>query len=253
MTSDADDSPLGRSFRILELLAASPEGLSLTEIATGSGLVVATAHRQLGTLLGLGLVRKVNARSFGLGERVWRLAHLMSGGADVVTVAEPVLKALVERFGETAFLAKLAGDQVELIATSHPDDFGKAYAQPGRGMPLHAAASGKILLSLQDDAFIDAYLKLPREAFTAATKIEERMIRADIAEARERRIAVCNNEFDPGILSYAAPVQDARTGLAYAVAIFGLAERFAQVDRATVEDALTEAARTLAQALRGAR
>jgi DNA-binding IclR family transcriptional regulator len=251
--SDNSDSPIGRAFRILEILAAAPEGLSLTEIADASGLVVTTVHRQVGSLVSLGLVRRSNARSFMLGERMWRLATAMTGGTDVAAAAEPILKELVDHFGETAFLARLVGDQVELMITAHPDAQGQAYAQPGRGMPLHAAASGKILLALQTEDFITDYLKLPRQSFTANTKVKEADIRADIARARQRHIAVCENEFDPGILSYASPVHDQRTGLSYALAVFGLAERFSKTSVASVETHLINASNRLSLALRGAK
>lgn len=250
MTDEADDSPIGRSFRILEVLAGAPEGLSLSEIATATELVVATVHRQLATLTGVGLVRKVNARSFALGERMWRIAAVMTGDADVTSAAKPVLKELADTFGETAFLARLVGSQVEILAIGIPDSQGQSYVQPGRGMPLHAAASGKILLALQSDEFVDRYLKLPRQAYTQNTKIDEAEIRADIALARKRHMAICDNEFDPGILSYAGAVHDRRTGLSYALTIFGLADRFSQINPATVETRLLGACQRLGRALR---
>lgn len=248
--NDNDDSPIGRSFRILEVLAAAPEGLSLSEIAAATDLVVATAHRQLGTLTGLGLVRKLNARSFALGERMWRIASVMNGDVDVATLAEPILKELTDSFGETAFLARLVGTQVEVLATSVPESQGQSYVQPGRGMPLHAAASGKILLATQSDDFIERYLALPRQAYTPGTKIAEADIRADIELARKRHFAVCDNEYDPGILSYSSPVLDRRTGMTYALTVFGLADRFSLVNPATIETRLIASSQRLSRSLR---
>ncbi|MGQ9367549.1 IclR family transcriptional regulator [Azospirillum sp. ST 5-10] len=248
--SEHDDTPLGRALRIIEILAAAPQGMSLTEIAAAADLVVTTAHRQLATLLSVGMVRKTNARTFVVGERMLKIAALISGGQDVAALAQPVLQDLVDRFGETAFLAKLDGSHVQLLATVLPDANGQAYAQPGRDMPLYAAASGKILLALQDEAFISQYLKLKRHAYTANTKTAEADIRADIEAARARHVAICDNEFDPGILSYATAVFDPRTGYPYAIAVFGLAERFSRVERATVETHLINAAQRLSRALR---
>ncbi|MFC0282201.1 IclR family transcriptional regulator [Camelimonas abortus] len=251
--SETDDSPLGRSFRILELLAGAPDGLSLSEIAAATGLVAATVHRQLGTLVGVGAVQKLNARVFTLGERMWRIAALMTGDADVATTAAPVLKELVDAFGETAFLARLVNAQVEILATRTPEGRGQSYVQPGNGMPLHAAASGKILLSMQSDEFVSRYLQLPRQAYTPNTRIAEDDIRRDIASARARKIAICDNEFDPGILSYATAVQDPRTGLCYALTVFGLADRFSQIPAETVETVLLAAGDRLARSLRDRR
>lgn len=249
--SDTDDSPIGRAFRILETLAGHPEGLALSEIAASTDLVVATAHRQLSSLVGLGLVRKQNAKSFVLGERMWMMASLMTNGADITHAAMPILKELADHFGETAFIARLVGEDVEVMETCNPTAFGQSFAQPGRGMPLYAAATGKILLALKDDTFLDAYMKLPRTAFTANTKVKEEDIRADLADIRRRHIAICNNEFDPGILSYATAVYDHRTKITYALAVFGLAERFSLISAAKVETQLLNAARKLGLSLRG--
>lgn len=247
--SELDDSPLGRATRIIELLAASPEGMNLSDIAAGTGLVVTTVHRQLATLTALGLVRRTRAKTFVVGDRMTRIAALLSGGADVATLAEPVLRDLVDRFHETAFLARLDGTHVQLMATVLPDANGQAYAQPGRDMPLYAAASGKILLALQDEAFINQYLKLKRHAYTPNTKTDDADIRADIERARARHIAICDNEFDPGILSYACAVLDPRTSQAYALCIFGLAERFGKVSPATVETNLINGAERIRRSL----
>ncbi|MEI4487373.1 IclR family transcriptional regulator [Frigidibacter sp. MR17.14] len=248
--SDLEDSPIGRALRIVEILAARTEGLSLTEIAAEAELGLTTVHRQLATLTGVDMVRKTNAKTYVVGDRVLRIAALLAQGEDVAALAGPVLAELVDRYGETAFLAKLDGSHVQLVATALPDQQGQAYAQPGRDMPLYAAASGKILLALQSEEFIDRYLTLKRHAFTPATKTDEAAIRADIERARARHIAVCDNEFDPGILSYATALRDPRTGQAYAIAIFGLGDRFGRVSAATVETSLINAAQKLSRLLK---
>lgn len=248
--SEVDDTPLGRAFRILEILSSHPDGLTLSEIAAATDLVVATVHRQLNTLINVGVVRKLNTKAFVLGDRMWVMASQMTKGADITHSAAPVLKDLADRFGETSFLARLADQNVEVMTTCTPTAFGQSFVQPGRGMPLYAAATGKILLALSSDAFVDHYLTLPRTAFTPNTKVDEAEIRAEIAEVRSRRIAVCNNEFDPGILSYAAAVEDQRTGITYALAVFGLADRFSTIDRGAVETQLMNAAQRLSLSLR---
>lgn len=246
-----NDTPLGRAIRIVEILAARPDGLTLTELASAAELGVTTAHRQLASLQALGLVAKGVGKSFVTGDRTRRIAALLAQGRDVGALAEPILRNLADRFGETAFLARLDDGRVQLVASAFPDSDGQAYAQPGRDMPLHAAASGKILLAQQSDEFIETYLRSPRQAYTSATKTDAEAIRADLALARARHVAVCDNEFDPGILSYATALRDNRTGEAYSLAIFGLKDRFGGSEPATIEAALIEAAVRLSRALQG--
>lgn len=250
--NEIDDTPLGRAFRIMETLSVHPNGLTLSEIAGATDLVVATVHRQLNTLINVGAVRKLNTRAFVLGERMWGMASQMTNGADITHSAAPVLKDLADRFGETSFLARLAGNSVEVMSTCTPSAFGQSFVQPGRGMPLYAVATGKILLALSSDDFVDEFLTLPRKAYTPNTKVAEADIRADIQRTRTRQVACCDNEFDPGILSYAAAVEDQRTGLVYALAVFGLRDRFSAIDSSTVETQLLNAAQRLSLSLRSA-
>ncbi|MDO9524689.1 MAG: hypothetical protein Q7J57_03980, partial [Gemmobacter sp.] len=58
-------------------------------------------------------------------------------------------------------------------------------------------------------------------------------------------------EFDPGILSYATALRDGRTGEPFSLAIFGLKDRFGQIDAATVETALISAGQKLSRRMRG--
>lgn len=247
--SNAEDSPLGRAFRIIETLLAHRDGLTLSEIAVATDLVIATAHRQLHTLISLGAVRKLNNRAFVLGDRIWLMASRLTNGADVNQSSASVLKELAEEFGETSYLARLVGETLEVMSTCTPIDFGQASVQPGRGMPLYAAATGKILLAFSPDRFIDNYLKQPRPAYTPNTKVDEADIRAEIAQLRNSHVAVCDNEFDPGILSYAAAVEDRRTGLTYGLAVFGLADRLSVFDRSEVEEKLLAASQRLSAIL----
>lgn len=251
MDETQDDTPMGRAIRIVEILATAPDGMTLTELAASADLGMTTAHRQLATLQALGLVAKGAGKSFAVGPRMHRIAALLAQGRDVAVLAAPVLDELANRFGETAFLARLDGSHVQLVASAMPNAEGQAYVQPARDMPLYAAASGKILLALQDDAFIDKYLSFARHSYTPHTKTGADAIRADIAEARARHIAVCDNEFDPGILSFATALRDARTGESYALAVFGLKERFGRIDRTAIETALIAAGQKLDQTLRG--
>lgn len=251
MDNTQDDTPMGRAIRLVEILASAPDGMTLTELAAAADLGMTTAHRQLATLQSLGLVAKGAGKSFAVGPRMHRIAALLAQGRDVAVLAAPVLHDLANRFGETAFLARLDGSHVQIVASALPNAEGQAYVQPARDMPLYAAASGKILLALQDDGFIADYLTFARHAYTPQTKTSAEAIRADIADARARHIAVCDDEFDPGILSFATALRDARTAEPYALAVFGLKERFGRIDRASIETALIAAGQKLARALRG--
>ena len=248
--SGKDDSPLGRYVRILESVAPSRAGLTLTGIAHESGLQAGTVHRLLRGLLDLGLLRaRAGSKSYVPGPRLKNLLHLTMDMAEYSDLAQVTLDRLVEEFGETAHLARLNGDCAESVLMKQPLGSDRAFVQPGRRLPLHAAASGKALLAFQDEAFVSRYLSGTRARYTERTKVGEAEIRRDMERIREDGMAVCENELDAGVLSYGHPVPAVDGHVLYSIGITGLADRFHLVDRTRIREKLSEAAAELSRSL----
>lgn len=247
---DRVDSPLGRYARILETLAASREAMTLTQIAESVQLQPATAHRLVNSLCAVGFaVRHDGQKTYLLGSRMVRLCHLAVTPPSIITMAEPILHELVMTHGETAYLAKLSGTAVESVAMDVPRGGDKAYVQPGRTMPLHAAASAKAIFAFQDPGLVDRVLAGPRTKFTSDTKIEDSEIRAELEQVQAERFAVCDNELDPGVLSYASPVPLGDGSVIYAIGISGLSERLRLRPREEVRESLLNASKVLSKKL----
>ena len=242
---------LGRYALILETLAASPEGMTLTELIDATGLPRGTLHRLIGSLREVGYIAPRNGRKvYGLGPRLLRLLQLGAPPASVAALAQPMLQELAERFGETAYLAKLTGTHVASAAMVLPDTGGQTFVQPGRIMPVHASSSGKAIFAFQPEAFLEKVLDAPRERYTASTVTDEAAVRADLARVRRQGYAICINELDPGIASYACPVRLEGVGVIYAVGLVGLEERVRRFAPAEIVAALRSVAEWLAGRLR---
>ena len=248
--AEKNDSPLGRYVRILESVSASRTGLTLTEIACESSLQVGTVHRLLRSLVDLELLRaRTGSKTYVPGHRLKNLLHLTMGMAEYAGLAQSVLDRLVEEFGETAHLARLNGDWAESVLMKQPHGSDRAFVQPGRRLPLYAAASGKAILAFQSEGFIARYLSLPRERYTERTRVDNAEIRRDMARVREEGMAVCENELDAGVLSYGHPVPAGAGPVLYSIGITGLADRFRLVARARIRERLSEAAAELSRSL----
>ena len=239
---------LTRYATVLDALAAAPEGLSLIEVVRATGLPRGTAHRLLGALRGVGYIAGRDGRKvYVLGPRLLRLLHLGQEPAAVAPSVRPLLGDLTARFKETAFLAKLAGDEVRSVAMETPESESQSYVQPGRVMPVHAAASAKAIWAYQDDRRIEALLVQPRERFTEKTRTEAAELRTDFARVRRSGFAVCDGELDPGVLSYACPVHLDGAGVLYAIGMVGLSQRLGRFAPEEVVEALQQAAAAFAK------
>ena len=248
--ADGNDKPLGRYIRVLETVAHARTGLTLTEIARELGLQPGTAHRLIRALVDLDLLRSpAGTKSYVTGSRLQTLLHATMERAGYAGLAASVLDGLVQEFGETAHLARLNGDFAESVLMEQPVGSDRAFVQPGRQLPLHAAASGKAILAFQDEDFVARYLSRPRTRYTDRTRTDEADIRDELAQIREDGVAVCDNELDAGVLSYGHPIQVGGGYVLYSVGITGLADRFRPIARTRIKQKLSEAAADLGRRL----
>ena len=135
---------LDRGLRVLRVLAASPEGLTVTELSVRLEVNRTVVYRLISTLEQHGLVRR-DARSrlfVGLG-----VLHLASGVQPLLRdLAMPVLRRLAESIGSTAHLTVADGDEALALAVVEPTwtDFHVSY-RVGARHPITQGAAGKAI------------------------------------------------------------------------------------------------------------
>jgi DNA-binding IclR family transcriptional regulator len=136
---------LDRGLRVLSLLAATPGGLTVTEIANGLEINRTVVYRLVSTLEQHALTRRDTHGRVHVGLGV---LHLASGVQPVLRdLAMPILRALAEEVGCTAHLTVADGDEALALAVVEPSwtDFHVAY-RVGSRHALRTAAAGKAIL-----------------------------------------------------------------------------------------------------------
>ncbi len=136
---------LDRGLRVLDVLAASPGGLSVTELAARLEVSRTIAHRLVTTLEQHALVRRDGRGRLHVGLGV---LHLASAVQPVLRdLALPVLRRLAEEVGCTAHLTVADGTEALAVAVVEPSwtDFHVGY-RVGSRHPLRQGAAGKAIL-----------------------------------------------------------------------------------------------------------
>src|SRR5437773_114636 len=105
---------IARAFDLLEMMADLGGIVSLSQLASRSGLPLPTIHRLMRTLLDLGYLRQEPSREYALGPRLVRLGE--SASRLLATWATPHLQRLVDAIGESANMAMMDGHQVVYTA-----------------------------------------------------------------------------------------------------------------------------------------
>ena len=223
----AASTPLVRTARLLDSIAATRDGLTLNQIAERTGLPLATAHRVLRGLRDIGYVAGEGGRApWRLGPRLLRLMHYTFAPDQLASLAGPVLQLLVDEFAHVAFLTRLGDDGIELMATVFPHKRLASLVQPGRSFPLHASASGKAIYAAQPAAVLNAALSAPLHRYTPGTITDGGELRRHLALVRRQGFAESDEEMDPGVYALACPVPGAGAGVLQAVALVDLKPRF---------------------------
>jgi DNA-binding IclR family transcriptional regulator len=221
------DSPLERYFGVLESIAASVNGRSVSEIAETCDLPIGTAHRLLQNLQHAELVTSVGSKrkDYRLGNRLLRLLHAGSDTAWLTISAQPILDKLANEIADTCYLARLVGHEVVSVAWAAPMDGLRGYVVPGHTLAPHVAASAKAILAFQPQTLVDQAVSGPLPKLTAKTKTKRKDIHKDYQAVRENGYATCWNEMEIGLGAIAVPIHIPNIGVVYSIGTAGLIDR----------------------------
>jgi DNA-binding IclR family transcriptional regulator len=247
--------PLERYIRALEAVAATPNGLTLGDLAERCQLPAGTAHRLVNVLLDLELLKNSaqNQRVFVVAERLQRLVHGGTAKGYLKIAVQPVLDRLATRLENTCFLARLSGHAVESIAWAVPTGGSmRGLLLPEQVMPPHASASAKAILAFQRPALIEEALSgdLPKLSEATLTKVDQ--VRAEYDKVRRQGYATCWGEMELGLAAVACPLAVPELGVIYSVATSGLMERIKRRETIETVEILQEVTHELAGVLAAA-
>lgn len=246
-TNDKTDDklpPLERYFRIMEMLAACPQGLSLIEIGKILMLPKASVHRLLSTMQRSDLVQLTNngRPKYALTQRVRRLAYLSIDDNAVASFTASLLNDFSKKYGETCYLCRLEEATVKSIAIASPETTWRGYVLPGRILQPHATAGGKAIMAFQNDDVINRALAEGTPALTSWTKTDRKAIMKEYAEVRKNRFATCLKEVEAELAAFAIPIEIDGMGVQYCVGALGPYSRISRMITSEPRTALEQLA-----------
>lgn len=217
---------LERGLAILEFFARRGEATP-PEVVTGVGMSKSAAYRLLGQLQGLGYLENGgDAGALRLGLKAAQIGMAAVAQVDVVRLAPPYLRDLVQRTAETAFLAVLDTDAMVYVHAERGPQPVQLSASIGSRRPLHSTGLGKAYLSaLPQGPQASLVARLDLRRFTDNTITEPPALLAELAVTARRGFAVDNIEGEPGVACFAAPVRDHRGLPVAAISVAGPAAR----------------------------
>ena len=231
-----------RALAILRALAESGDGMTLTDVAQIVGLPPSTAHRLLTTLQQERFVRfDGTAHLWQVGVEAFIIGNAFVRTRDVVTMARPYLRRLMEEGGETANLYLEQDGEAICMAQVECRQMMRAIARPGGRVKMHCSGAGKAMLGWMGETELGRVIRQHGlKRFTERTLDTPSRLRRDLELVRERGYAVDDEEHAVGLRCVASAVFDEH---GQAVAALSLSGPGARVDEARLAELGTLTAR----------
>lgn len=223
-----------RILDVLELLGRARAPLSLKEIAQELSYPMSSAHGLLMTLIAKGYAARNDADRYFLNAAYRNGPGWASGpDAELIGLAEPIMRDLRDRCGETVMLGILNQDLMLKIVAKCVANRAVRYDSPfSGGVPSYCSAMGRVLLSGRENRTIDRYLARERLVkLTPMTVTSKAQLRRLFRDAREHGYAVSDQEMDLGSIGVAAPVRNAAGEMIAALDVAAISSRYEDVSR----------------------
>lgn len=164
---------IARAAAVLRALGEHPAGLSLTEIATHTGLARSTVQRIVQALEVEGLVEPRGPQGgFQLGPTLPRLVYRRQ--MDIVSATRPHLEQLSAELGETTALCTLTGDEVTALDRCIAERVLRVAFPLGTiPFPAHALAPGLVMLAQLGPDALALALRTPTAPPDLARRLDE--------------------------------------------------------------------------------
>ena len=180
---------LSRGLALLEALAATEGGATLTAVAETVGLPAPTAHRLLATLEQAGYVQQGPGGEWLVGVRAFGVGSAFLDHRNLVVQAYPHLKRLMEQSGETTNLAVIDDGEAVFVEQVQCRELMRMSTKLGARAPLHASGVGKAILAAMPDGAVSAALaKCGLVQHTAHTLTNRERLAAELEATRARRL-----------------------------------------------------------------
>lgn len=233
---------LDRALVVLAQLARV-ESASLSELAQSLDESPATLYRVLTTFSLHGIVEHDEAtQNWRIGANAFLIGSVFLRRTSLVDRSRPILRALMERTGETANLGVKNDDAVLFLSQVETHAPIRAFFAPGTLSPLHASGIGKVLLAHARPEMLDRHLAADLERFTPHTIWERDALRADLEAIRTRGYSVDDQERNMGMRCIAAPIRNAHGEVIAGLSVSGPTTRVLTEEVAALAEAVIEAA-----------
>jgi DNA-binding IclR family transcriptional regulator len=212
-----------RTITVLEFIAHSKRGCSVSEISRSLGLPKSSTFLVLATLVERGYLKKnAETQKYNFGVNLVKLSRKVLANLDLRDVARPFINSLMKKTGLVVHLAVLAEAEAVLIDRASPQGSFVGADWIGRALDINCSGVGKALVAfLPEDQFTQLIGVRRLARHNENTIVTMRALKRDLALVRERGYALDDEEDELGLRCIGTPIFDAEHKTVAAVSVAG--------------------------------
>jgi DNA-binding IclR family transcriptional regulator len=241
---------LEKASELIDCLGQAGEPVSLAFVRSALDMPKSSTHRLLAELTSLGIVRRTEDGRYSLGPRLLYWGEAAAETFDLRAVAEPAMRHLRDRVGESVHLYIRDRDKRTCIAAVEARHELRPFIQLGRPLPLHAGAAGKLLLAFADEEVQRLELRRARTEAATFPNAPGPRLQDQLEQVRTERWATSVGERENGVAAAASPIVDSRARVVAALCISGPTTRMTAERLVEMREPLEGAAAEISGLLR---
>jgi DNA-binding IclR family transcriptional regulator len=224
-----------RALSMLECLAHSKHGFSISEIGRRLKIPKSSAHLILTTLERRGFLQKnTQTGKYHFGLQLVSLSRSALENLDLREEAQPFLRCLMQESGLTVHMAVLERDEAVIIEKVEAPGLVRLASWIGRRLDVNCTGVGKVLLAFLPEDELTHLLRTKAFArHNSRTVISKSALRRELTLVKQSGYALDDEEDEPGLRCIGAPVFDENQKAVAAISVAGTASQIT-IDRVPI-------------------
>lgn len=241
MKTEGSSRPPARGTQTLEralallkhVAAAGPTGLRLADLVARTGVERPTAHRMMRALVEMQFVAQPpGSKRYVLGEYCRELAAAFVDRQDVRAICGPVLKAISEETGDSAFLIVRAGlDSLCVARSAGSYPIQVLAVRVGNRMPLGIGAGGLAILATLERGEQASIIQANARRVEGYGTMTGSTLKAIVAATQRRGYAVIGHYSVPGVIGVGVALRNAQSIAIGAITTASVESRMSRTDQ----------------------
>lgn len=231
------------------MLATSSQGVTLKEVQEASGLNKGTAFRILRSLESHSIAARNADGTYTLGSRVlwWESCHRQN--PDLSKLVRPYLEKLRDLTSETVVFSIPVGDRSIVVEQATSRHATSTRFLLGASAPLHAGATGRVILAHLSEERRRKLLTPTLKRFTERTITDRKRLEQVLTRCMSQGFAFSEGERLHNTSSLAAPVFGSHKQILGVLSVSGPTERLTPDRRRSITPLLLRESRLLTEQL----